>query len=124
MPGEGALELTAPEIEDVRIGTAEGTALTLEPGSRVMVSEAGATERFTLREGAVRAKVAKLHAGERFFINTADAEIEVHGTAFRVAVAGVAPTCAGASPTRVSVTEGVVTVRSGGTEARLFPGDE
>jgi ferric-dicitrate binding protein FerR (iron transport regulator) len=117
-------QLVAPESGDVRIGTAAGTLLTLEPGGTLTVTEATRTQRFALLRGAVRARVAKLLPGERFIIDSADAEIEVHGTAFRVALAGTDPGCAERSTTRVSVSEGVVTVRSGGHEVRLSPGQE
>jgi hypothetical protein len=118
------IRLVAPETGEVRVGTAEGTALTLEPGSDLTVAEASTTQRFALHGGAVRAQVARLFAGDRFLINTDDAEVEVHGTVFRVAVVAAEPSCGDGSTTRVSVSEGVVTVRAGGQEARVLPGGE
>jgi hypothetical protein len=118
------IELVAPQSGVVQIGTAQGTLLTLEPGGTLTVTESAATQRFALLRGAVRARVAKLAPGERFLINSADAEIEVHGTQFRVALVEADPGCAVKSLTRVSVTEGVVSVRSGGQEVRLHPGEQ
>jgi hypothetical protein len=114
----------APESGDVQIGTPQGTLLTLESGGTLTVTESTETQRFALLRGAVRARVAKLAPGERFLINSADAEIEVHGTQFRVALVEEDPTCPGQPMTRVSVTEGVVSVRAGGQEIRLHPGEQ
>jgi FecR protein len=114
--------LVAPPAGEVRIGAARGTTLALEGGGELDVSEAGIMQRYELRVGAVRARVAKLVSGERFVIATTDAEVEVHGTAFRVAVVPADPVCGGGTITRVAVTEGVVTVRHDGTEVRVMPG--
>jgi hypothetical protein len=119
---EPGIRLVAPASGEVRVGTAEGTSLTLEANTELAVSEAGATQRFALARGAVRAHVARLFAGERFVIDTGDAEIEVHGTVFRVAIDAADGRCGEGSRTRVSVTEGVVSVRAGGIETRVSPG--
>jgi ferric-dicitrate binding protein FerR (iron transport regulator) len=116
------LRLVAPPAGEVRVGAARGTTLTLEGGGEMSISEEGVLQRYELRAGAVRAQVAKLIAGERFIIATADSEVEVHGTAFRVALVPPDPECGAGTTTRVSVTEGVVTVRRGGVEARVLPG--
>jgi ferric-dicitrate binding protein FerR (iron transport regulator) len=114
--------LVAPPAGEVRIGAARGTTLTLEGGGELAVREASTTQRYELKVGAMRARVAKLIPGERFIIATSDAEVEVHGTAFRVAVVPADPACGGGTITRVSVTEGVVSVRRAGVEARVTPG--
>jgi hypothetical protein len=121
---EPGIRLVAPPSSEVRVGTAEGTSLTLEAGAELTVSDASATQRFALSLGAVRAHVARLFAGERFIIDTGDAEVEVHGTVFRVAVGPADARCASGSRTRVSVTEGVVSVRAAGVETRVLPGQE
>jgi hypothetical protein len=118
-PGTG---LVAPVGNEVRIGTAEGTVLTLERGGEMTVGEQSALRRFSLRQGAVRAQVNKLRAGERFVIATADAEVEVHGTVFRVALVPRDPACGSGVRTRVSVLEGVVRVRAGDLEASVAAG--
>jgi len=123
-------QVFAPLTGSVRLGDLGGTQLTLEPGGMLTVVESTATRRFALRRGAVEARVRKLVAGERFIIETADAEIEVHGTEFRVALGEPESVpCTGVGPkasvaTRVSVTGGVVSVKWSGDEQRLRPGDE
>jgi FecR protein len=114
--------LVAPPAGEVRIGAARGTTLTLEGGGELAISEANIMQRYELKVGAVRARVAKLVPGERFIIATSDTEVEVHGTAFRVAVVPADPACGGGTITRVSVTEGVVSVRRAGVEVRVTPG--
>jgi hypothetical protein len=115
------LTLRAPAAGEVRIGTADGTSLALE-GGELAVTEVGATQRFALRAGAVSARVSRLFAGERFIVDTKDAEIEVHGTSFRVAVVPSVARCGGGTTTRVSVFEGVVRVIAGDRETSVFPG--
>jgi hypothetical protein len=123
-------QVFAPLTALVRLGDTAGTQLALEPGGMLTVLESTATRRFALRRGAVEARVRKLMPGERFIIETADAEIEVHGTEFRVAVGEPESVpCAGVGPkasvaTRVAVTGGVVSVKWSGDEQRLRPGDE
>jgi hypothetical protein len=116
--------LLSPEASPLRLGSADGTALTLDPGASLTVIEAGATKRFALLRGAVSVHVKKLAPGERFIVDTADTEIEVHGTTFRVALSTVPSPCGDSSPTRVAVSEGVVTVNRSGREEYLRPGDE
>jgi TolA-binding protein len=52
-------------------------------GARYVVTRAP-DEIVTLHDGTIDVDVAPLHAGERFRVVTADTEIEVRGTAFRV----------------------------------------
>lgn len=118
------LTLRAPASGEVRVGTADGTQLTLEARTELSVTEASATQRFALGTGAVRAHVSRLFAGERFIVDTADAEVEVHGTVFRVAVVASDESCGGGSTTRVSVSEGVVVVRVNGREVSVSAGGE
>ena len=118
------LRLTAPAIAEVQVGTTSGTALTLERRGDLSVNEASVTQRFALYAGGLRAHVARLITGQRFIVDTADAEVEVHGTTFRVAVVAGDPACGGGARTRVSVSEGVVTVRSALGETRVAAGAE
>jgi hypothetical protein len=112
------------------LGDAAGTELTVEPGGNLTVLDAGPHRRFALRRGAVSARVRKLVTGERFVIETSDSEIEVHGTAFRVELgAPISVPCSGPGPsesiaTRVSVSDGVVSVKWSGEEQRLRPGEQ
>ena len=123
-------QVFAPHTTAATLGDAAGTELTVEPGGNLTVLDAGAHRRFALRRGAVSARVRKLVAGERFIIETSDSEIEVHGTAFRVELgAPTAVPCSGPGPsesiaTRVSVSEGVVSVKWSGEEQRLRPGEQ
>ena len=118
------IRLVAPRTSEVRIGTAEGTQLTLEPGGELTIVEQGTVRRYALQRGAIRARVAKLQPGERFIIATADSQIEVHGTAFRVATVAGNQNCRHGVKTRVMVTEGVVSVRSAGSEAFVPAGGQ
>jgi hypothetical protein len=107
----------------VVLSVSTGTRLTVEEGGDVSIVDSGPNEVFAVRAGAVRAEVAKLHAGQRFIIRSPDAEVEVRGTSFRVAVAEADPACEGGTVTRVSVFEGVVSVRHAGQEARIAAGE-
>jgi ferric-dicitrate binding protein FerR (iron transport regulator) len=118
------LTLRAPASGEVRVGTADGTQLTLEARTDLSVIEASETRRFALDTGAVRVHVSRLFAGERFIVDTTDAEVEVHGTAFRVAVVAPDPSCGGGSTTRVSVFEGVVAIRVNGGAVSVPAGQE
>ena len=102
-----------------------GSHLALEGGADVTVVESEASQQvFSLRVGALRADVTKLRSGERFMVRTGDAEVEVRGTSFRVAVVDSDPSCGGGSSTRVAVTEGTVVVRTSRGEDRVQAGEE
>jgi hypothetical protein len=116
------IRLTSPSDAEVQLGSAAGMVMTMEKAASMTVTDAGATQRFALHTGAVRVHVAPLAHGERFVIDTRDAEIEVHGTTFRVAVLPPDATCADPARTRISVAEGVVAVRSHADEVRLAAG--
>jgi ferric-dicitrate binding protein FerR (iron transport regulator) len=105
------------------LALATGTRLSMEGGGDVAILSEGAVQIFALGGGAVRADVARLGPGERFIIRTDDAEVEVHGTSFRVATVSPDPVCLGGTRTRVAVYAGVVTVRSGAIEAAVHPGE-
>ena len=107
----------------VVLSVSTGTRLTVEEGGEVSIVDNGADEVFAIHAGAVRAEVAKLTAGQRFIIQTPDSEVEVRGTSFRVAMAEPDPACEGGTVTRVSVYEGVVSVRHAGQEARVRAGE-
>lgn len=106
------------------VSLSTGTRLVVEEGGDVTVDEEVPRQVFGLHKGALRADVAKLQSGERFLIETSDAEVEVRGTSFRVAIVPPDPSCGSGVTTRVSVREGVVTVRHGSDEARVGPGEQ
>ena len=99
-----------------------GTRLRVGASSATRVTELGATQRFDLDSGTLEAEVAKLPIGGRFLIATADAEVEVKGTRFEVAVVPEPSSCAPFVRTQVVVHEGVVAVRFRGGEVRLPAG--
>jgi ferric-dicitrate binding protein FerR (iron transport regulator) len=98
-----------------------GTRVEVEPRGEYTVTDDGRVQTVKVEGGAVTARVSKLSSGQRFLVQTPDAEVEVRGTVFRVArdkdsVCG--------SVTRVHVTEGRVAVRAHETERVLGPGDD
>jgi ferric-dicitrate binding protein FerR (iron transport regulator) len=103
---------------------ATGTRVSVEPGGDVTLVENGAAQVVALERGAMRADVAKLAPGRRFLVRTADTEVEVHGTSFRVSTETDAARCGARPLTRVQVFEGVVTVRSAGIESRIEKGGQ
>jgi len=99
-----------------------GTRLRVGASSRARVTTLGAVQRFDLERGTLEAEVAKLPLGGRFLIATGDAEVEVRGTRFEVAVVPEPSACAPFVRTQVAVTEGVVAVRFAGGEVRVVAG--
>jgi hypothetical protein len=103
------------------LSAADGTTITLQPRSELSLLRADAQRWLRLASGDVSVHVAKLGADERFVIVTPDAEVEVRGTRFRVAIAPPGGACGGTA-TRVAVDEGVVVVRASGRTTRLPAG--
>jgi hypothetical protein len=99
-----------------------GTRLRVGGSSRVRLTSLGASQRFDVDSGTLEADVAKVPLGGRFVIATGDAEVEVHGTRFEVAVVPAPSACAPFVRTQVMVQEGVVAVRFAGGEIRLAAG--
>jgi ferric-dicitrate binding protein FerR (iron transport regulator) len=98
---------------EASVTLATGTELEIEAGAEMDFVEQTSSQVYALRTGVLRARVAKLQAGQRFLVRTADAEIEVRGTAFSVRWA--AESVCG-TRTRLVVTEGTVAVRAHGAE--------
>lgn len=118
---EGATLSVSPDSE-ARFAYGSGTAVVVRDGAQITLVEQGQAKVFSLASGSFSAKVAKLHEHERFVVRTADAEIEVRGTAFTVSVVPPQASCGNGTPTRLVVTEGVVVVRNGGQETRVPAG--
>jgi hypothetical protein len=116
-PGE---RLVASDAGWGTVDLKTGSRLVLERGSEVLIERADRSQQFALARGSLRVEVAKLKPDERFVVTTADAEVEVRGTSFRVWVAPPQPGCA--SQTRVAVYEGVVQVRHGAEAVVLTRG--
>jgi ferric-dicitrate binding protein FerR (iron transport regulator) len=98
-----------------------GTNLTLAGQTELRVQSQSSVEQFALLRGELSARVAKLSSGQRFIVQTPDAEVEVRGTRFTVAVLERGDACS-ANRTRLRVDEGVVEVRSNSGLARLTAG--
>ena len=105
----------------VRLST--GTELSVEHDTNVEFESAGPIEKFYLTQGLLHAKVAKLGHGERFIVRTPDAEVEVRGTVFQVAIVDADVNCGDGTRTRVSVSEGIVEVRGNGATHSIHPGE-
>jgi ferric-dicitrate binding protein FerR (iron transport regulator) len=120
--GRGSRLVARPDGR-ATLAFATGTQLTLEEKADVTIVSEGATQRFALTGGAVRAHVAKLGPGDRFVIATSDAEIEVRGTSFRVSVVPPDAACGDGTTTRVDVVEGTVWVKHAGGEAVVDAGE-
>jgi hypothetical protein len=103
------------------LSAADGTTITLQPRSELSLLRADTQRWLRLASGDVSVHVAKLGADERFVIVTPDAEVEVRGTRFHVAIAPPDRACGGTA-TRVVVDEGVVVVRAAGRTTRLAAG--
>jgi hypothetical protein len=99
-------------LEGAQVRLSTGTRLFVGAEGRLDLLALGPQARLALRAGRVRAEVARLGAGERFVLETADAEVEVKGTSFEVAIVPQ-PGCPLGSTTRVEVFEGIVQVRRG-----------
>lgn len=131
------------------LSLSSGTHLELGADSNFVVQSENRVQRFSLDRGSLQANVATLHQGQRFVVDTPEAQVEVRGTEFRLrlletAAVCVPPLAAGAgdgravdstdealpeesevAPSRVRlwVREGVVEVRSRGTTTRVAAGE-
>ena len=125
LTGVGALEAAA-DRPPVRVQLSAEVGVTLAPAARVRPIATGASrdgapaalEVLALERGGAHFQVKKLGDARRFHVLTADADVEVRGTAFDVSLRPGAPplTC-------VSVSEGLVLVASGLTSRLLAAGE-
>jgi hypothetical protein len=120
LPTGGRLVADAHGGAALRLST--GTEIAIEHDASLAFSDAGPTEHFTLSQGSIRARVAKLGAGERFIVSTPDAEVEVRGTVFNLDVVQPDEACGAGTRTRVFVSEGIVEVRSSGQSSFVHAG--
>lgn len=118
LPG-GRVTTTAERTRQIEFGT--GTRMTLGRGAELEYRAGSAVRRFGLVRGELELSVSKLSAGQRFVIETPDAEVEVRGTVFQVEVVNPETNCG--VETRVGVTEGLVEVRSGARKVVLSAGE-
>jgi len=110
-------------ISGARLVLSTGTRVAIDPGSDLAVMSHGRAAIFSLTGGALRAEVSKLGPDERFVVQTADSEVEVRGTSFRVSVVPSDPACGEGTTTRVAVYEGVVVVRERDRAWNVHKGD-
>lgn len=116
--------LLVGQVAGAHLSLSTGTRIAIEPGSDVALVGHGRAAVFSLGGGSLRADVAKLAPDEQFVVRTADSEVEVHGTSFRVSVVPPDASCGEGATTRVSVYEGTVTVRRNGRVESVERGEE
>lgn len=112
------LETTLGDSRDLTLTS--GTRLRIAGGTTLVYEEGRTTHRFSLSRGHTVFSVVKQRAQERFLVNTPDAEIEVHGTVFDVALNEQADNCG--HRTAVTVSEGIVEVRAFGERSFVTAG--
>lgn len=108
---EAGQRIDTPADGGAALQLSTGTSMTLADRTSFRVDSQGATQRFSLQQGELVARVAKLAPAQRFIVDTPDAEVEVRGTRFRLRVLEHAEACGAGTRTRLEVTEGVVEVR-------------
>jgi hypothetical protein len=106
---------------DTTIALRAGSRVRIDPSSDASVSEERGTELVHVKMGAVTAMVAKLLPTERFVVRTDEAEVEAHGTVFKVA--RVVQTECGAR-TSVHVVEGRISIRDAAGERFLSQSED
>jgi hypothetical protein len=121
-PVAAGSRVVTPADGRATLSFSSGTTGLLHEGTDMTVAADGAAQVMHLDSGAVDFHVAKLGPGERFVVDTLDAEVEVRGTRFRVSVVPPDATCGDGTSTRVMVTEGVVVVRHADREDRIEAG--
>jgi len=104
-----------------RVGLPSGARVSVGEGTLVAARSQAAhgAEELRVTQGSVDVQVPKLAPGRGFLVRTPDAIVTVRGTRFRVVVSEAAKRWS----TRVDVSEGVVTVESGGKTVELRAGD-
>jgi FecR-like protein len=116
VPVAEAVTFEAPPDRPARVRVGDIVTMTLAPGARArsIVPGAPSSLAVALERGRAHFEVQKLHGDRRFHVMTLDADVEVRGTVFDVALLPRtgAPTC-------VSVDEGLVQVAKG-TRTRLL----
>ncbi len=113
--------IVAPAGAPTSVVLASGTQIGLDERSVLECRDNTSTQRFALLRGGARLHVAKLREGERFVVDTPNAEVEVRGTVFGVHIEPATAACK--ARTSVSVDEGRVEVRAGAMRTALFPGE-
>jgi hypothetical protein len=122
-PGD---ELRMGQDASARASLPTGAIVDVGPWARVRFSAAGPgaalRDRLELVAGRIQVRVPKLRQGDEVRVQTADATVVVHGTRF--SVERIAAQGARSAGTRVTVTEGVVTVDTDRGQHTLTAGME
>jgi hypothetical protein len=113
------LDTTFGEPKDLAF--VSGTHLRVAGGTTIRYEQGDVVHRFSISRGHAEFSVVHQHAKERFLVSTPDAEIEVHGTVFEVALNDQADACS--HRTAVTVSEGIVEVRSSGQRSFITAGN-
>lgn len=113
----------AQQDGNVTLAFPSGTRVTLSAAARLHVDALAATRRLSLEGGNLEAHVAKLGPGERFIVDTPDAEVEVRGTVFSIAIAAADHCLDRPLRSKVTVSEGAVSVHAGTSQVLLHPGE-
>jgi hypothetical protein len=133
VPVGNADEVVTAEGARARAWLASGAEVDIDPSSRVRLSEdrggtqgslsapAGGNEAVVLGAGRVTVRVPKLGPARTFAVETPEATVVVHGTAF--SVERPVPSAEAPPRTTVDVGEGTVAVRHRGIEVLLHAGD-
>lgn len=115
--------LVTPANGRATLAFSTGTNVIVGEGSDMSLGGDSVHQVLRLSTGSIDLHVAKLTPAQRFVVGTADAEVEVRGTQFHVAIVRPDAACGHGTPTRVIVTEGVVVVRHDGGEDRVAAGE-
>jgi ferric-dicitrate binding protein FerR (iron transport regulator) len=107
--------IETPPRGGAEVNLATGSRLGLGAETTLRVDEQRGLQRFFLTRGELSAQVTKLASGQRFVVQTPDAEVEVRGTQFQLSVLPRGEDCGAGARTRLRVSEGRVEVRQGGT---------
>jgi len=124
-PGSSS-QIATDRLTSSRLQLASGVQIVVGPETHLgLPGEEDALhlrEEVVLESGILQVRVPKLPKGATFAIRTPNAVVSVHGTAFSVAVTNTGPS--EVPQTRVTVTEGVVSVEHAGREILLDAGTE
>ncbi len=127
--GEGGAVAPGSRVETrpngrAALAFASCTSALVGESSDLTVDGDEAMQVLRLAAGSVDLHVAKVSADRRFLVTTPDAEVEVRGTKFRVAIGPGDPSCLEEALTHLVVTEGTVVVRHAGVEKRVGAGEQ
>jgi ferric-dicitrate binding protein FerR (iron transport regulator) len=116
--------VVAAKTARVLLAFSTGTSAVVEEGGDVTLDSLGSTPQLRLDSGSIDLHVAKQGPSQQLVVRTLDAEVDVQGTQFRVAVVPSDAACGAGTTTRVTVADGAVLVRHAGVETRVSAGEQ